>query len=156
MRYFFTPKRFADLKAMVQRARKKADDIAGSGYQSGAEQDGHHDEGYQLSLRETFVHDSIANNLATVLANAEIVEPVEQNGSVQFGNMVEIIYQDGDTENYLIESFVLPGSENSLSMDSPLGKAILGAKSGETISFIADSRKITVTIGQIFPPSSCK
>ena len=154
MRHFFTPKKFAELRVMVEKTKKIADDIVGSGFQSGAAQDGHHDEGYQLSLREIVVHDSMANNLAAVLANAEVVQPAEQNEAVYFGNAVEIIYQDGDKEKYLIESFVLPGSENSLSMNSPLGKAILGARSGERRNFVIDGRDITVTIGQIFPPSS--
>ncbi|TSC94250.1 MAG: hypothetical protein CEN87_545 [Parcubacteria group bacterium Licking1014_1] len=156
MRYLFTPKRFAELELMIVQLREKADQIATSGFKSGLEQDGHHDEGYQLSLREIAIYDRRANDLEEIRRNVEVVEPLEQNEVVQFGNGVEVVYSNGEKIRYIMEGYVFDSSENSISVNSPLGQAIIGAKTGESRSFMVGDKNIVVTVGRIFPPSAQK
>jgi len=47
MRYPFTPQRLAQLELMIDKLKEQTDHAARSGFESGSEQDGHHDEGYQ-------------------------------------------------------------------------------------------------------------
>jgi transcription elongation GreA/GreB family factor len=153
MRYLFTPKRFSELQSLVAELKKAANESAKRGFESGLEQDGHHDEGYQLSLRETAVNDRRVGDLEEVCRNAEITVPVEQSETVRFGNGVEIIYPNGEKLRYILEGYVLDFSKNYISINSPFGSAIIGAKKGEKRSFSAGGRTITVIVGEIFPPS---
>jgi len=76
--------------------------------------------------------------LAKSIEDAEIVEVVS-DGTVSVGIVVELRYDgDADTEKYLLGSIEerQEGVE-ILSPGSPLGKALLGASSGDTVSFEA-------------------
>jgi transcription elongation factor GreA len=76
--------------------------------------------------------------LAKSIEDAEIVEVVS-DGTVSVGIVVELRYDgDDDTEKYLLGSIEerQEGVE-ILSPGSPLGKALLGASSGDTVSFEA-------------------
>lgn len=55
---------------------------------SGSAGDGHHDEGYQLSKRETWVADKLANELSYDIDQCVPITPEEQNEIVQIGNAV--------------------------------------------------------------------
>jgi len=156
MRYPFTPQRLAQLELIIDEAKKQADHAAKSGFESGSEQDGHHDEGYQLSLRETAVLDTRLRNLVDILRNAEIVVPVEQDQQVRFGNGVELIYKNGDASRLIVEGYVFDSAENRLSILSPLGRAIIGAKPGDEVSFTVSGRTITVIVCKIFSPSQAE
>lgn len=74
--------------------------------------------------------------LANAILDAEIVEVVA-DGRVSLGLVVELRYEgDDDTEKYLVGSIEerQEGVE-VLSPGSPLGKALLGASAGDTVSF---------------------
>ena len=76
--------------------------------------------------------------LAKSIEDAEIIEAVS-DGTVSVGIVVELRYDgDDDTEKYLLGSIEerQEGVE-VLSPGSPLGKALLGASSGDTVSFEA-------------------
>ena len=153
MEYLFTPQRLAQLEALITEAKKRADRAAQSGFQSGSEQNGHHDEGYQLSLRETSTWDRRVRDLEEIRRNARVIVPVEQDELVQFGNGVEIIYPNGEVMRLIVEGYSFDSSQHSLSLNSPLGRAVLGKKSGEEVSFVVGNRTIPVKIGDISPPS---
>lgn len=156
MKYLFTPQRIAQLESMITEAREKADQAARSGYESSAGQDGHHDEGYQLSLQQTAMLDRRLRDLIDVRRNAEIVIPVEQDQQVQFGNGVELVYSNGNLSRFVVEGYVFGSSKNSFSLHSPLGRAIVGAKRGDEVSFNVDDRIITVVVKKIFFPSQAE
>jgi transcription elongation factor GreA len=74
--------------------------------------------------------------LAKSIEDAEIIEAVS-DGTVSVGIVVELRYDgDDDTEKYLLGSIEerQEGVE-VLSPGSPIGKALLGASSGDTVSF---------------------
>lgn len=74
--------------------------------------------------------------LAKAIKDAEIVEVVA-DGTVSLGIVVELRYEgDDETEKYLVGSIEerVEGVE-VLSPDSPLGKALLGATAGDSVSF---------------------
>jgi len=153
MKYPFTPQQLTQLELMINEAKKQADHAARSGFESGSEQDGHHDEGYQLSLRETVVLGTQLRNLVDIRRNAEIVVPIEQDQQVCFGNGVELIYENSEVLRLIVVGYVFGSAENRLSIHSPLGRAIIGAKLGDKVNFTVGSRTITVTVGRIFFPS---
>ena len=154
--YFFTPQRFAELESMIAEAKEKADQAARSGHESGAEQDGHHDESYQLSLRQTATLDRLVMDLEEIKCNAEIVIPAEQDHCVQFGNGVELVYSSGEVERFVVEGYIFDFSNNRLSVHSPLGQAITGKRAGEKAQFNVGGRNVVVVIGRIFLPSQAE
>lgn len=156
MKYLFTRQRLAQLESMITEAKEKADQAARSGYESGAEQDGHHDEGYQLSLQQTAMLDRRLRDLVDIRRNAKIATPVEQDQQVEFGNGVELVYPNGETARFIVEGYVFGSSENHLSIYSPLGRAITRAKQGDKVSFKVGDRTITVVVGRIFLPSQAE
>ena len=156
MRYLFTPQRIAQLDLMIRNLKKQADRTARIGFESGSEQDGHHDEGYQLSLRETAVLDTQLRNLMNIRDNAEVVVPVEQDQQVRFGNGVELIHENGEVLRLIVEGYVFDSTKNRLSIHSPLGQAIIGAKQGDKVSFTVGNRTITVIVNKIILPSQAE
>lgn len=76
--------------------------------------------------------------LEAIIKNAEIVEG-SSSDAVQAGSVVEIRYQgDDESVRYLIGSIEEKSAElEVMSPGSPLGKALLGAKAGEIIDFVA-------------------
>jgi len=156
MKYILTPQRLAQLELMIGELKKRADHAARSGFESGSEQDGHHDEGYQLSLRETTLLDTQLRNLVDIRCNAEIVVPVEQDQQVRFGNGVELLYKNGEVSRSIMEGYVFGSAENRISIHSPLGRAIIEAKPGDVVSFTVGGRTITVTVRKIFLPSQAE
>jgi transcription elongation factor GreA len=154
MKYLFTPERYKQLESMLLEMIEKTDESARRGFQSGSEQDGHHDEGFQLGLRETAINDKRLSDLEKIYKNAEVMVPIEQDDIVQFGNGVEIIYQDGEVVKCIVESYSFGFSEKEIvSMESPLGQAILGTRTGDERKFTVNNKTITVKIGKILPPS---
>jgi transcription elongation GreA/GreB family factor len=109
-----------------------------------------------LSLRETAVLDTQLRNLINIRRNAEVVVPVEQDQQVQFGNGVELIYENGEVSRLIVEGYVFVSAENRLSIHSPLGQAIIGAKQGDKVSFMVGNRTITVIVNKIILPSQAE
>lgn len=74
-----------------------------------------------------------------ILANCEVIEETAANGMVKTGSRVVVLDMDDDSE----EEYHLVGSQEAdpyqrrISDESPFGKALLGAKEGEVVSFDA-------------------
>jgi transcription elongation factor GreA len=89
--------------------------------------------------------------IESILEDAEIVPPAA-DGTVGLGSVVTIIY-DGDTddmaERYLIghvEERPTSDDVSVMSPSSPLGAALLGAKSGDTVTYDAPNGTLKVRV----------
>lgn len=137
------------LTKLIQKNRQTGNSIASEGYLSGAEQDGHHDEGYQHSMREMAIHDEKSRELENALRQVAVITPVEQSEFIQLGNGVEVRYPDGETIFFVLTGYVFePVSVDLVSILSPLGRTVIGAKVGEKRNL----NRINVEIKKIFSP----
>jgi len=101
---------------------------------------------YLAEMQERILLRQIAD-LRDRLSRAKIVKPAEDNNVVDIGLSVVLQFEDGS-----IECFELLGHEDgnpskgTVSLLSPLGKAILGARVGEVREYQvgSDSRKVVV------------
>jgi transcription elongation factor GreA len=91
--------------------------------------------GYHAAREEQGQHEARIRHLQELLRSAKVGEPPANDGSAGPGKVLTVRY-DGDDED---ENFLLAtreeGTEGGLdvySPESPLGKALLGAKEGET------------------------
>ena len=88
--------------------------------------------------------------LEKTLENAIIIETTNTD-KVSLGTVVKIKYlEDGDIEEYrIVGSKEADPSENKISNESPLAKAILNAKAGEVCSVESPNGKYDVEILEI-------
>lgn len=86
------------------------------------------------------------------LENYEIVEP-SNSDIIELGSTFEVqMNYDGFEENEiftLVETHIPNDDKSFISVDSPLGKAVVGAKAGEEISYTVEQRRITGTVTDI-------
>lgn len=85
-------------------------------------------------MKDEYMHlESRVYDLEHTLEHAEIIEPGSGDGSVQLGSKVRVRDEDGIEEEWLIvDSYEASSSENRVSDDSPVGKALLGCRPGNT------------------------
>jgi len=87
-----------------------------------------------------------------LLRNVSIVEAAPtQGGVIATGSVVSLRYEgDDDVEKYLIGSIEERRDDVSVvSPGSPLGKALLGHRAGESVSYEAPSGSLTVEIVEV-------
>jgi transcription elongation factor GreA len=85
--------------------------------------------------------------LENTLDNAEIIEMGSGDGSVQLGSTVTVRDEEGIEERWLIvDSAEASSSENRVSSDSPVGKALLGGRPGDTATVETPSGPYTYAI----------
>ena len=100
---------------------------------------------------QAFVEGEI-QRLETIITSAEIIEPTTgKKDKVELGALITVI-EKGSKEK---EAYRLVGSaeanprEGKISVESPLGKALLGAKVNDQVVVNAPDGKITFVIKQI-------
>lgn len=100
------------------------------------------DSNYEAKMEIQKIQEDIDDLLYT-LRTAEII-PTATTEDIQIGSKfsVEVTFDDGDVEQFtgtLVEDTVITGMEEGnivlYTSKSPLGKAILGKKAGDTISW---------------------
>lgn len=108
--------------------------------------------GYQAAREEQSKNEGRINELIVKLRNAKIVE-APKAGTVGNGSLVTIELA-GNEMTYVLgaRDMAAVTDYDVLSEDSPIGKAIMGAKVGDTVSYQApNGRTISVTIKEAKP-----
>lgn len=104
---------------------------------------------YHAAKDEQGKMESRIRQIQEMLSDCEIVEgDAPASDTVIEGSVVEIRYDgDTDTEAYLIGSIEERRDDVTvMSPNSPLGQALLGQKSGDTVSYAAPNGDLTVEI----------
>jgi transcription elongation factor GreA len=85
--------------------------------------------------------------LEAVLEDAVVVEGGAGDGSVRIGSVVTIRFADGDTDTYLVGSIEERGGAHEVvSPGSPLGKALVGNRADDKVSYEVNGNDIAVEI----------
>ena len=89
-------------------------------------------------------------DLEYMLENAKIIEKA-QSDAVALGTTVTIKYEDDDSEEVydIVGSMEADPFENKISNESPIGKAIMNKKSGDTISVESPTGSYNIKIVKI-------
>ena len=89
---------------------------------------------YDAARNEQAIIEAKIQELEYKLEHAEIIDNKGKN-EVSLGSVVTISYEDGEEEEYkIVGSMEADPFENKISNESPIAKAILGKKAGETVS----------------------
>lgn len=109
--------------------------------------------GYHAAREEQARQEARIRQLEQILRDAEVGQAPPDDGIVEPGMVVEASV-GGDAMSFLLGSREVAGDTelDVYSSSSPLGQAILGRKSGDTVSFKAPSGvSIEVKIGKVAP-----
>ena len=105
---------------------------------------------YHAAKEEQGKMDARMRQLQGIIEDAEIVDHIDTS-SVSTGSVVTIRYEgDADTETYLLGSIEerREGLE-IMSPDSPLGRALMGHRPGETVEYVAPGGHLRVAVVSI-------
>ncbi len=150
-----TKTQYQILLKMIKEAEETHVKSIRSGCESGSEQDGHHDEGFQLGLRESAISNERLRTLLDILNRAVVFKPLEQRKVVKIGNGVIIEHNNQQESRLILVGYAIDmGPQyNLVSAGSPMGKALIGAHVGETREFCVGGKKNTILIKDIILPS---
>ncbi|MCC6498453.1 MAG: transcription elongation factor GreA [Propionibacteriaceae bacterium] len=133
----------AKVTAKIAQAREEGDLSENGGYHAAREEQGHQ----EARIRQ----------LTAMLENVQVGEAPVGSEQVTPGSEVTVYYDDDpdDTDTFLLGSRELMNLDDSVNLEvfspqSPLGKAILGHKVGDTVRYNApNGRKIDVTVARV-------
>lgn len=107
---------------------------------------------YHAAKREKNKNESRIRYLDRMLRTAQIIDDHSKADEVGMNNTVEVLFEeDGLTEQYRIVTSVRGDSlHNLISIESPLGKALMGHKEGDRVEVrVNDSYSYPVVIKKI-------
>lgn len=100
---------------------------------------------YSAAKEDLAFIENRVQELEEVLKNAEIIAPTASN-AITIGCKVTVD-KDGTTiEYFIVGEFEADPMKNKLSSTSPIGKALLGKKAGDTVQIEVPAGKITYKI----------
>jgi transcription elongation factor GreA len=113
--------RRADIVAKIEAARDEGDLKENGGYHAAKDEQG------KLEAR--------IRQLTQLLRDAKVGEAPTSSGVAGPGMVVEVRYDDGDTERFLIGSREDKADVPIYSANSPLGLALTGAEVGDSVTY---------------------
>jgi transcription elongation factor GreA len=131
-----------ELEQLQVRTKEVADDIAIARQQGDLSENAE----YQNAKDEQRKVQRRIKEINAILASSEVVEPPTSNDEVVFGSTVELSGSDGDVSYQVVGSLEANPAESKISDESPIGRALLGAKKGQTVSINlpANTKQYTV------------
>jgi transcription elongation factor GreA len=87
--------------------------------------------------------------LEVILENAQVIEKQQANGTAVVGSNVTIVVSGRELTYTLVGEHEADLNNGKISTDSPIGKALLGSKIGETIHIEAPSGIVTYEVKSI-------
>ena len=99
---------------------------------------------------QAFVEGEILR-LESILSSAQVIEATGKKDSVALGAKVTVVEQGENVKEtyYLVGSAEANPSEGKISLESPLGKALMGAKVGDKVKVDAPAGEIVFVIKSI-------
>jgi transcription elongation factor GreA len=149
---FLTPEAFDKLKAELEQLTTEGRANIEKRIQEAREHgDLRENADYDAAKNDQGLMEARIRQLESLLHTAE-VKTVEVKDKVVIGSLVTVVDSDGDE----LEYFVAP-PENKIagvllaSPSGPLGKALLGARAGDDVSYQAPGGKFTVKVTGVRP-----
>jgi len=150
---WLTQEGFDRLKAELEHLRGPARaELAAKIGQARDEGDLKENGGYHAAKDEQGKQEARIRQLEDMLRRAQVGEAPEDDGVVEQGMIVTVLFEAGDEQTFLLGSRELADFDSSVEYDvfspqSPLGRAIHGKQVGETASYEApNGKQVTVTI----------
>ncbi len=90
---------------------------------------------YHAAKKEKNKNESRIRYLERMIRTSEVIEEKREEGKIGINSTVELFFEeDGEVETYSIVTTVLVDTmENRVSIESPLGKSLMGHKVGDRV-----------------------
>ena len=88
---------------------------------------------YTVALEEQEYVESRINEISDVLQNVEIIKSPGDKDKVELGNTVTLESEGKDISYTVVGSLESDPTAGKISQESPIGKALLGAKKGDRV-----------------------
>lgn len=89
-----------------------------------------------------------------IMQQVEIVSAQKSNGAVQLGDTVKVKVEDGHEEYAIVGELEADIAQNKISDTSPIGKALLGSKIGDSVTISTPAGEMIYKIVSINNSSS--
>lgn len=140
MKYKLTQKEFELLKKRHEKMYKKSKKLALVRMENLMDGDDRENEGYILSEKLLYQSEEERLKLKEILDERNFIE-IKNNGMIQQGTEVIIELEGEKVKYFLVSPLLADPEEGRISVESPLGKSIMGKKAGETFSYEAGGVK---------------
>lgn len=105
---------------------------------------------YEEAKNEQAFIESEINRIDRILRNAKVIDENAKFDTVEIGALVTIIEDGYDDEEYrIVGAAEANPSLGKISKDSPMGKALMGAKVGDKVKYKAPDGTITIKVKAI-------
>ena len=106
---------------------------------------------YDAARNEQAIVEGKIKELEVLIENAKVISEVSKD-AINVGSKVKLLYiEDDETEEYsIVGSKEADPFANKISNESPIAKAIMGKKVGETVTVDSPNGKYSVKIVEIF------
>ena len=106
---------------------------------------------YDAARNEQAIVEGKIKELEVLIENAKVISEVSKD-AINVGSKVKLLYvEDDETEEYsIVGSKEADPFANKISNESPIAKAIMGKKVGDTVTVDSPNGKYSVKIVEIF------
>jgi transcription elongation factor GreA len=96
--------------------------------------DGSNNDEYFAIREEEAIVDARLARLDDILSRARVVDPDRSEDTIAIGSSVTVLdFASGEPVDYVIDSAHAPAAPRAVSVVSPVGKALLGRRSGDVV-----------------------
>lgn len=101
---------------------------------------------YQSARAEQERNDSRLDEIEHILANAELIK-AKKSKQIELGTTVTLRHPEGrEVTVQIVGTIEADPANDKISDESPIGKALLGKKEGETVDIVKPAETITYTV----------
>ena len=145
---FLTPEGYQKLEdelALLKNVRRP--EVAAAIHEAKMDGDVSENAGYEEAKRQQAFLEGRIITVETMLKNAVLIEANRPSDTVILGSRVTVVENGFDPETYTIvgSAEANPG-DGRISNESPLGKALIGRKEGDTVTFQAPGGQVQMKL----------
>ncbi len=147
--YHLTESGLSELKAELEELKCRRRDIADKLKAAKAEGDLSENADYTSALEEQEFVEGRINEIETIIINATIISAPKGSKAVELGNQVELSCDGQEVSYMVVGSLESDPGAGKISEESPIGKALLGAKVGDEVEIAIPSGTRTCKVTKI-------
>ena len=145
---FLTPEGYQKLEeelALLKNVRRP--EVAAAIHEAKMDGDVSENAGYEEAKRQQAFLEGRIITVETMLKNGVLIKTNGQSDTVALGSRVTVVEDGFDPETYTIvgSAEANPG-DGRISNESPLGKALIGRKEGDTVAFEAPGGQVKMKL----------
>lgn len=105
---------------------------------------------YQTARQEQERNETRISEIEHILHNTEVIKATKGGGKVSLGSVVELKGKDGKKKQFQVVGTVEADPlEGKISDESPLGRAVIGKKEGDSVEIVTPAETARYVVAKI-------